>query len=398
MFDYMRAEIFQLRRKNADLRADVAAMETEKRDMVAHAESAEAAASSSRLQVAQLAKVNGQLVKEVSDHKHEMISLRKELKNAGSSRTMELAAIQTDHEQIIKEHDLVVAAMQKTMEKNHRHCQREKKVLEDKIVELEQVHQADRLRLKDELKKTQESHHEYLAKLMDVLDTTHAAREEETARISEELNALKEEKDSLIAKLQREVATLRQSRQANVPVLKENLRKKEREMTGIRRDIEKNARAREQRSQKFFEVAVSLEQMLGNGGTPMKPEKRHRSMAGSGSSKRSVKAPSDEDIMHMKQMVRYLGDLYSLEENSQAKLDADLVEKLDEYVVTSGPNAVIAELESRVSLVERENASLRDQLDEVYPCQRCEARQQKRRERAENSPKDKRRRSHSGRK
>jgi NADH dehydrogenase/NADH:ubiquinone oxidoreductase subunit G len=186
------------------------------------------------------------------------------------------------------------------MEKSNRHSEREKKVLKEKIVGLEEMHKADKLRLKDELKRIQDSHHEYLAKLMDVLDTTHAAREEETARISEELNAVKEEKDTLIKKLLREVKTLRKSRKSHVPAMGK------REMASSRKEIENNLLAREERNQKFFVVALSLETMLGQCGA-------------TSDMRRKSSGPSEEDVMRMKQMVRFLGDVYSMEEQSQAR-------------------------------------------------------------------------------
>ena len=369
MLDYLRTEIFALREANSELRDEIAEMDQDKRELWSHAESAEAAAASSRLQIAQLTKINAQLANEVSEYKHEMFALRKDMRNSEMDRVEELAAIQSNHDEVLKERDLAVAAMQKTMEKSIRYSEREKKFLKEKIVGLEEMHKADRLRLKEELKRTQDSHHEYLVKLMDVLDTTHAAHEEEIARIIEELNAVKEEKDTLINKLQREVETLRKSRKSDVPAMGDDVRKREREMVSSRKEMEKNLRAREERSQNFFEVALSLETMLSQGG--VKSDKQRRNSKSSG--------PSEEDIMCMKQMVRFLGDMYSLEETLHAQLDRDLFAKLDECLM--GPKSVIAELESRVGSMEQENRALRQQVFELSPCRRCEARDQRRRER-----------------
>lgn len=374
-----------LRGTNSELRADLREMGDNKRELETHAESRDMAASSSRLQVAQLTTANELLTKEVSEHKHEILSLRQEIKSFDGCRGEEVAAIQQDHEAVLKERDLQLVSMQKSMEKNHRHCQREKRALKDKVVELEELHQADKIRLKEELKRTQDSHHEYLAKLMDVLDTTHAAREEETARISEELEAVKQEKDALIIKLQGDVATLRQSRKNDVPSMQEELRRNESEMSMLKEELESNAEERELRSQKFFEVALSLETMVGQQGSPPpKTERRRRSITG-GSKKSSHSPPSDEDIMRMKQMVRFLGEMYAAEEGAQSKIDDDLIKKIDAYLVTAGPNEVITELDARVKVAEKENIALRKQVFELSPCRRCEARDQKRRERAESS-------------
>lgn len=384
MFDHLRNEIFALRRANSELRTEVDEMGASKRELEFHAESTDMAATSSRLQVAQLTKVNEQLMREVSEQKHEILDLRQEIKSFDGCRAEEVAAIQSEHKDVLKERELAMLAMQKTMEKSRRHCEREKKVLKDRVVDLEELHKADKLRLKEELKRTQDSHHEYLAKLMDVLDTTQLVREEETARISEELNAVKEEKDALIVKLQGEVATLRQSRKNDVPRMQDDLRKKESQLSLIRSELEGNVEEHEQRSQKFFEVALSLETMLGQGfQSPTKSERRRRSITGG--SKKSPKPPSEEDVMRMKQMVRFLGELYAVEESCQAKLDSDLIKKLDEYLITAGPNEVIAELDRRVKTAEKENLELRKQVYELSPCRRCNARDQRRRERAESS-------------
>jgi hypothetical protein len=381
MLDYLRNEIFSLRGANSELRAEVNEMGASKRELEFHAESTDMAASSSRLQVAQLTKANEQLQREVSEYRSEILVLRHEMKTFDACREEESRAIQSEYEEAIKNRDLAVIALQKSIEKSRRQFEREKEVLQHKIVELEEMHKADKLHLKNELKKTQDSHHEYLVKLMDVLDTTQMAREEDTARISEELEAVKQEKDALIIKLQREVQTLRQSRQGDIPTMQSNLRKKESELSLIRQELENSEGEREQRSQKFFEVALSLETLLGQG-SRSPSERRRRSITGG---KKSPQPLSEEDLMRMKQMVRYLGELYAVEESCQSKLDSDLISKLDEYLVTAGPNEVIAELDRRVKAAERENLALKKQVFELSPCRRCEARDQKRRDRNESS-------------
>jgi hypothetical protein len=384
MLDYLRNEIFSLRGANSELRAEVNEMGASKRELEFHAESTDMAASSSRLQVAQLTKANEQLQREVSEYRSEILVLRHEMKTFDACREEESRAIQSEYEEAIKNRDLAVIALQKSIEKSRRQFEREKEVLQHKIVELEEMHKADKLHLKNELKKTQDSHHEYLVKLMDVLDTTQMAREEDTARISEELEAVKQEKDALIIKLQREVQTLRQSRQGDIPTMQSNLRKKESELSLIRQELENSEGEREQRSQKFFEVALSLETLLGQGSRS--PSERRRLIdAAFPEAKKSPQLLSEEDLMRMKQMVCYLGELYAVEESCQSKLDSDLISKLDEYLVTAGPNEVIAELDRRVKAAERENLALKKQVFELSPCRRCEARDQKRRDRNESS-------------
>lgn len=62
-----------------------------------------------------------------------MIDLHWEMKSADMDHVKEMAAIGFNHEQALKEHDLALAALQKSMEKSHRHSEREKKVFKEKI-------------------------------------------------------------------------------------------------------------------------------------------------------------------------------------------------------------------------------------------------------------------------
>jgi ornithine carbamoyltransferase len=108
---------------------------------------------SSRLQVAQLTKANEQLQREVSEYKSENLVLRHEIKTFVACREEESRAIQSDYEEAIKNRDVAVTALQKSMEKSRRQFEREKEVLQHKMIELEEMHKADKLHLKNELKK-----------------------------------------------------------------------------------------------------------------------------------------------------------------------------------------------------------------------------------------------------
>jgi hypothetical protein len=157
MLDYLRNEIFLLRGANSELRAEVNEMGastcTCKRELEFHAESTDMAVLSSRLQVAQLTKANEQLQREVSEYKSENLVLRHEIKTFVACREEESRAIQSDYEEAIKNRDVAVTALQKSMEKSRRQFEREKEVLQHKMIELEEMHKADKLHLKNELKK-----------------------------------------------------------------------------------------------------------------------------------------------------------------------------------------------------------------------------------------------------
>ena len=69
MLDYLRTETFALREANSELCDEIAETDQDKRELWSHVESAEAAAASSRLQIAQLTKANAQLANEVSEYR-----------------------------------------------------------------------------------------------------------------------------------------------------------------------------------------------------------------------------------------------------------------------------------------------------------------------------------------
>jgi hypothetical protein len=77
----------------------------------------------------------------------------------------ELADTQSNHYRVINEHEMHVEAMKMAMEEEDRYCREEKKILIEKIAQLEESRRANKFQLKEDLKRTQESHHQYLSKL-----------------------------------------------------------------------------------------------------------------------------------------------------------------------------------------------------------------------------------------
>lgn len=370
MFDVLRKEIFSLRGKNTQLKTEMRESEDDKRELIAHAESAEAAASSSRLQVAKLMKSNQLLMDEVQEQKHDILGMKKNAKAAKSNRQEEVTAALEEKERTLKERDGELAALQLTIRQGKKTCDQEKKKLKNEIVKLEEAHVTEILRLKDELRRTQDSHHDYLAKLMDVLETTHQAREQETARISAELLAVKEEKDTQIASLQREVETLRRMNQTDMGQLNREMKDKTNEVQGLRRDLERNSAARMQRSQKFQEVSNRLVAAV----SPDNLVAITSARRGRGKKVSVV----EEETMRMKKMIRFLGDLYSLEETSQSNVDDDMLKMLDNVKAASEPNRTMQELNLQLETLEGDNRRLKEQVRLQGKCQRCEARDRRR--------------------
>mmetsp|Transcript_7043 Transcript_7043/g.9166 ORF Transcript_7043/g.9166 Transcript_7043/m.9166 type:complete len:329 (+) Transcript_7043:3-989(+) len=259
-----------------------------------------------------------------------------------------------------------------SMRRERSENEQDKEALKAHITKLEaerdtQVHQ-----LKDELRTTQDSHHEYLSKLMDVLETTHAARESETARIGEELQTVKEEKDAQILQLQREVQMLRQ---APSPVSSSSKSgggerppsssgtAESADVAALKSEIEHHTDARSLRGQKFQQVAAKLE-------SAVTAEKSSGKMK-----------YSPEELAKMRKMVRYLGDLYALEERAQNHTNEKTIRMLDSYNGISPPqNRAVAELQSKFKRLEFENAKLARDLEAKMECKRCERRDQRRRE------------------
>jgi myosin heavy subunit len=104
MFEYLRKEIFMLRGKNDDLKGELIDAENDKRELLSHAESAEAA-SSSRLRVSMLTKSNAALMSGVLEHKHEAAQQRKEIRTLSSIQEEHVASVKVDFESVLKERD-----------------------------------------------------------------------------------------------------------------------------------------------------------------------------------------------------------------------------------------------------------------------------------------------------
>lgn len=370
MFEYLRGEIVMLRGKNSDLKAELVYTEIDKRELLAHAESAEVAASSARLRVAALTKSNAALMSEILEHKHEAVHLRKELRTQSFSRQEELAVAKADYDRILKERDIEIRNLQVTIKQGRNDFEVDKIQLKNQITKLQEERINEVLRLKDELRRTQDSHHDYLAKLMDVLETTHAARESETARISSELHAIKEDKDAQIRSLQREVETLRELNRSDASALQIQMKGKEKEVASVRRELDRNLVARGQRGIKFHEVSSKLRELV----TPENLVAITSARRGRGKKLSVV----EEESQRMEKMIRFLDDLYSLEENSQAKVDSDILRMIDRYKAASAPNRALNELQFLIKQFELENARLKEQVRLNGNCGRCEARDNRR--------------------
>lgn len=359
-----------LRGKNGDLKGELTDAESDKRELLSHAESAEAAASSSRLRVSMLTKSNAALMSEILEHKHEAAQLRKEIRTLSSIQEEHVASVKVDFESVLKERDSEIRNLQLTVKQGRSSCDVEKNQLKDQIAKMESEHLVEVLRLKDELRRTQDSHHDYLAKLMDVLETTHAARESETARISAELNAVKEEKDAQIRNLLREVETLRDFNRSDISAMQSQMQSKVTEVTVMRRELERNSAARGQRGIKFTEVSSKLSQLV----APENLVAITSARRGRGKKLSVV----EEEAQRMKKMIRFLEDLYSLEESSQAKIDSDMMRVIDSYKAASEPNRMLIELQSQIKQMESENARLKEEVRSNGNCGRCAARDQRR--------------------
>jgi hypothetical protein len=203
----LRTEIIVLRKTNSELWALTSERNVGKR------EHDNAFTYRSRQRIELLTKANAQL-------EHEVSVLCEKLKNFEINRVKELADIQSNHDRVIKEREMLVAAMKVAIEKD-RYCHEERKILKQKIAQVEESRRAAKLWFKEELRRAQESHHEYLSKLNTTLKAAQLARKVEMARISEELDIVKKERDALVRKLRR------LARHGDVP--RNNSRKKEQE-------------------------------------------------------------------------------------------------------------------------------------------------------------------------
>jgi myosin heavy subunit len=383
MFDYLRKEIFMLRQNNGELKAHLRLVEEEKRELDARAETAEATATASRLQVTTLTKSRAKLNKTIDDYKHEVSGLKKHLKAIESEQLEKAASVKVDYDNILQEKNEEINQIKRSLNKTMKRHELDIIQLQQQATKIEEGHVTEIMRLKDELRRTQESHHDYLAKLMDVLETTHQAREQETARIANELLIVKEEKDSQIHDLQREVETLRRikmSGPATSSLTIPKLENKIKEVTLVRQEFDRNSAARQQRTQKFMEVSSRLVDAVSPDNLVTITSARR--------ARGKTMSVVEEETIRMKKMIRFLGDLYNLETTSQGKVDEELLKSMDSYMAALEPNTALMKMELLSQQLEAENKRLKGQISAQGQCPRCEARDKRRmnRNRSNRSP------------
>ena len=283
--------------------------------------------------------------------------------------------MKVDYDVIIHEKNEEINELKVTLTRTKKQHELELLQIQQHATKIEEGNTTEILRLKDELRHTQESHHDYLAKIMDVLETTHQAREQETERIANELVDVKEEKDTQIHDLQQELETLRRIKGVvpAPPAAAATIEHEVRKVTSIRRDLERNASTRRQRSQKFMDVAARLTESIS-------PDNLVAITSARRARGKTISVVEEETI-RMKKMIRFLGDLYSLEESSQGKVDDEIMKSMDEYMTALVPSTAVMKMELMTQQLSAENKELKAQVSAQGQCQRCEARDIRRRNR-----------------
>ncbi len=375
MFDYLRGEIFTLRESNSEMKVQLRLADEEKRELETRVETAEAAATASRLQGTSLVKSSSKLSKVIEDYKLETAGLKKQIKALESQRTEQVESVKIDYDRVIHEKDEEIAELKKKLARTKKESELGMMRIQQHATKVEEGNITEILRLKDELRRTQESHHDYLAKLMDVLETTHQAREQETARIAHELLVVKEEKDTQIRDLQQEVEKLRRLKGTGPvpPVAALSIERKVNEVSLIQVELERNSSARRQRSQKFMEVASRLTEAIS-------PDNLVAITSARRARGKTISVVEEETI-RMKKMIRFLGDLYRLEESSQGKADKEFLKSMDAYMAALVPNTAMMKMELMSQQLTAENKQLKAQVSAQGQCPRCDARDKRRRNR-----------------
>jgi hypothetical protein len=89
----------------------------------------------------------------------------------------------------------------------------------------------------------------------------------------------------------------------------------------------------------------------------------------------------EEETIRMKKMIRFLGDLYRLEESSQGKADKEFLKSMDAYMAALVPNTAMMKMELMSQQLTAENKQLKAQVSAQGQCPRCDARDKRRRNR-----------------
>ncbi|KAL3924380.1 MAG: hypothetical protein SGILL_001080 [Bacillariaceae sp.] len=323
--------------------------------------------------VADLAKANNSLVKEVFKLRQECNKTNKQKRMDALQSNSVLQLAVEDKEQMRRNCEKRIQSMERRLFENQERQAEERMLKSRDIDALEENYSENVAKLRDELRKTQDSHQNYLAKLMAVLETTQSMREKETAKISAELRAIKKEKDNQILMLQQE---LKAARAAKGIIISSEEAKPLIDSPRMKKELLSDADGIAKCSQKFNDTVEKLTNLI-TSSHALPPVVGPHNMA--------EVMEEQENAQRMMEMVGVLIDLYSVGEARQTSSNERALAAVNDYIALSEPDEAIRLLRERLAQVELENGNLKQELHVKDHCRRCAVRDEAARRRISRS-------------
>ena len=271
--------------------------------------------------------------------------------------------------------DAEIASLKDVIDKQEDHIQEEKERIRSNL----KAHFEEVRGLKEEFVQTQESHRQHLHQILESLQTLELQRAKEVAHILEELDSVKKEKKGLMKGLTTELTfelDNHSNRVLGLPTIEEDPESvSENELGNFRACLDKKTALRSKYSQEFSGTLQKLQRAV-------KPENLKYIID-------KIKKKRDSNIEakvfgEIHRMSVVLGEIYRKEGDSLRLIDQAMLASLDRApeisVATpvarsralrepnllgrrSDPDRVLQDLEQRVAAIEKQNTSLKNQLN-----------------------------------
>jgi len=299
MFEFLRKEIIALRKKNIQLKKELAEAESDKRETFNHASSLDHSLALSKMCGEQMAKTNATLLDDNNRRRKESNNLKNELKTQQQAHESQLQEIRAEFELALNHREIELNDLKQRVQSSVSFHNIEVQAARDEAERKQEEQYLQISQMREEIRSIQDSHQEYLTKLFAALETTQESRKSTAVP-----GSLDTRRDDEIVELREEVAKLRQSAATEGNGNGDATRKEAaRSMKYI---VKKNRGRRKSQVQHLQHLTSQLEEHLAAG-----------------------------NLAQMQQLVLSLRETILVEEKSNSKMDRETVNMIDNAVMYS---------------------------------------------------------------
>ena len=333
MFEFLRKEIIVLRKKNTHLKKELAAKESERRDMYNHSSSIENTLAMAKIRNDQMNKTNMSLLDDNNRRRKEVNRLKHELTTQQQAHEAQLREMRTEFDIAIRHRDLEISSMAHHLQMSSAASHREVQQVREEAKRKQEEQHMQMTRLREEIKGTQDSHQVYMSKLMDVLESTQESRRSSNA-VSDDV--LLRQKDDEITELRNEVARLRQQ----APNASTGANNK-RDFKSMKHIIKKNREHRKLQVQHLSALTSQVEEGFACDGA---------------------------DSSQLQVLIGQMQETIQTSEKSNSRMDREMVNMID--CCSSQQQHQHQDHHADAELI-AENQKLRRKLEKKYTCKKC---------------------------